>query len=144
MKQPHILHLGLKQNTFLSISVGFLRQKFHYTTPKEKKERETEKKISMWKLSWCVPEYNLCPHFFTSRYCNESLVWFEASGFCYIIDTESSPGLLSDILSLPCVMEILQLWICRLGLLSCALAVHNGVDIGVGQLKALDLGLGGS
>ena len=33
---------------------------------------------------------------------------FEASGFCYTINTGSSPGLFLDILLLPCVMEILQ------------------------------------
>ena len=36
-------------------------------------------------------------------HCNESLVWFKASGFCYTINTGSSLGLLSDILLLPCV-----------------------------------------
>lgn len=33
-------------------------------------------------------------------HCTESLVWFDASGFCYTIDTESSPQLDSDILLL--------------------------------------------
>jgi hypothetical protein len=34
-------------------------------------------------------------------------------GFCYTIDAGSSQELLSDTLLMPCVMEILQLWICR-------------------------------
>ena len=70
--------------------------------------------------------------------CNESLVWFEASGFCYTLNTGSTPGLFFDIPLLPChgdpvalVLHTLQQFI-------------NGVDVGVGQLKALDLGLGGS
>ena len=37
---------------------------------------------------------------------NGSLVWFEASGSCYTINTGTS---LVFILLLPCVMEILQL-----------------------------------
>jgi hypothetical protein len=45
--------------------------------------------------------------------CNQSLVWFEASGFCYTINPGSSLGLFSDILLLPCVMEILEVWICQ-------------------------------
>ena len=36
-----------------------------------------------------------------------------ASGFCYIINTGSSPRLLLESLWLPYVMEIPQLWICR-------------------------------
>lgn len=52
----------------------------------------------------------LCPHIFTVNvYCNESLVWFEVSGFCDTINIESSLVLLPVILLLPCVMEILQL-----------------------------------
>ena len=43
-------------------------------------------------------------------HCNELLVCFQASSSCSIINTECSQGLLSDILLLPCVMEILQLW----------------------------------
>jgi hypothetical protein len=50
-----------------------------------------------------------------NAHCHESLVCFKASGFCYTINTGSSPGLLSDILLLPCVMEFLKLWICRTG-----------------------------
>jgi hypothetical protein len=38
---------------------------------------------------------------------NESFIWYEASGFCYIINTGTSLGLLLDILSMPCVVEIL-------------------------------------
>ena len=70
-------------------------------------------------------------------HCNESLVWFEASGFCYTINTGSSLGLLSDILLLPCVMEILQLWICRTSPFMHHMLYHciSGGDVGIGQLK---------
>ena len=40
--------------------------------------------------------------------CNKAL----ASGFCYTICAGFSWGLLSHILLLPCVKEILHLWIC--------------------------------
>ena len=57
---------------------------------------------------------SLCPYIFTSSvHFNESLVWYEVSGFCDTISTGSSQGLLLDILLLFCVMEILQFWICR-------------------------------
>jgi hypothetical protein len=42
-------------------------------------------------------------------HCGESLVWSEASGFCYTINAGSSIGFPSDILWLPCVVEILHL-----------------------------------
>jgi hypothetical protein len=64
--------------------------------------------------SYSVSQYTLCPLFFASTCLSQwSLVWSEASGFCYTISTGSSPGLFWDILLLPCVMEILQRWICR-------------------------------
>ena len=77
-------------------------------------------------------------------HCSESLVWFEASGFCYTINTGSSLGLLLDTLLSPCVMEILQLWF------SARVALHklqqfiDGLDVGVGRRETLDLGPHGS
>ena len=62
--------------------------------------------------------------------------------FCYTIYTGSSQELLYDILFLPCVMEILQLWICRTGHYVFQ-PIIGEVDVGVDQLKALDLGLRG-
>ncbi|KAL6040579.1 hypothetical protein STEG23_015980, partial [Scotinomys teguina] len=53
----------------------------------------------------------------------ESLVWFETSGFYYTINAGPSLRLCSDILLLPCVVEILQLWVCRN--LSAPLRVHT-------------------
>jgi hypothetical protein len=70
-------------------------------------------------------------------------VWFEASDFCYTINKQFSPGLLSNIL-LSCAMEFLQLWIYRIGPIHILQKFTDGVDVGVGQCKTLDLGLGGS
>lgn len=39
--------------------------------------------------------------FLASIHCDESLVWFETSGFCFTINTGTLLGLLSDILLLP-------------------------------------------
>jgi hypothetical protein len=43
---------------------------------------------------------------------NCSLVWVKTSGFCYTINTGSSPGILLDTVLLTCVKKILQLEIC--------------------------------
>jgi hypothetical protein len=48
-------------------------------------------------------------------HCNESLVWFEVSGFYDTINIESSLGLLLVHLLLLCIMEILQIWNNRTG-----------------------------
>lgn len=45
--------------------------------------------------------------FIANVYCNESLVWFEASGFCYTIKIRTPLGLSGIFLTH--VMEILQL-----------------------------------
>lgn len=71
----------------------------------------------------------------------ELLVWFKV-GFYYNINTGSPPGLLLDIL-LPWVKEVLPLWVCRTGPFMLQ-QLTDRVDVGVGPLKALDLGLGGS
>lgn len=67
--------------------------------------------------------------FLASLDCNESLAWFEAPGFLYTISTGSLPGLFSDILLLPCVREVLHLWICRTS------PVLDEVAVWVGQLQ---------
>lgn len=74
--------------------------------------------IAHHRVSYSLP---FCPHiFFLAKvHRNESLVWFEVSGF----KTGSSPGLLSIILLLPRVMETLPLWICR----TCPLA-HSTIS----------------
>jgi hypothetical protein len=48
------------------------------------------------------------PHILTCKLSFQWLiVWFEASGFCYIFNTESSVGLLLNILLLTYAMETL-------------------------------------
>lgn len=72
--------------------------------------------------------------------CNESLAWLEASGFCCAVNTGSSPGHLLDSLWLPrsCSFGPSDQLLLKLQLLI------DGVAIGVGQFKALDLDLGAS
>jgi len=85
----------------------------------------------------------ICPcNLLANVCCNKSLVWFKASGFCYTINTGSSLGPLSHILFLPCIIEILQFW--SAGTFHALQQLIDRVDVGVGQLKALDLGLVGS
>lgn len=43
--------------------------------------------------------------------CNESLVFFGTPGFCYTVNTGSSLVLLLETLLLPCVVEIMKLWV---------------------------------
>lgn len=62
----------------------------------------------------------------------------------YAVSTGSSVGLLLDMLLLPSVMETLQLWIHRTGPFHMFQQFIDGADIGVGQLRALSLDLGGS
>ena len=53
-------------------------------------------------------------------HCNESLVWFKASGFYDTINIGSSLELLFDILLVPFVTKILQLWICKTSPFTCS------------------------
>jgi hypothetical protein len=73
--------------------------------------------------------HTACPFVHTSFratiHCNESLVWVKASGFCYTVNTRSSPSLFLNIVLLPCVMELLQLWICRTFLISSSTPLHR-------------------
>jgi hypothetical protein len=50
-----------------------------------------------------------------NTHCNESLVWFQVSGFCDTINIGSSSALLPIILLLQRVMEILRLWTSKTG-----------------------------
>jgi hypothetical protein len=66
----------------------------------------------LWYVTVCHMGHPFVPTaLLANGHCNESLVWFEASGFCYSVNTGTSLGLLSDIL-LPCVMKILQIQFC--------------------------------
>lgn len=76
-------------------------------------------------------------------HCNESLVWFAGLWlllYCkYWIPTR---GILPDNLLLLCITEILQLWICKP--FYALQTFIDRVDVGVCQIKALDLGLSDS
>ena len=78
-------------------------------------------------MSHSVP---LCPVLLIHGHFNEALVWLKASGFCNTISTRYSWGLLSDIPLSPCVLEILQLEICRICPLTASQQFTNGVDVG--------------
>ena len=57
------------------------------------KTEENKSHCGSCSVSQCVLLYNrLSPR--ANVHCNESLVWFEASGFCYTINSESPLGLL--------------------------------------------------
>ena len=64
-------------------------------------------------------------------------------GICHTFNSVSSLGLLLDIMLLPCAMRLCSLDLHDLPLLEFQQFI-DGVDVGVGQLKALDLSLGGS
>lgn len=49
----------------------------------------------------------------TNAHCSKILVWFQVSGLCSTVNTESSLGFFLDILMFPWVLEILQLWFWR-------------------------------
>jgi hypothetical protein len=66
-----------------------------------------------------------------------------ASVFSYSVNTGSSLGLLPDSLLLPCVMEILWFGICRTSPFMHSSSSLIFVSVGVGGIKALDLGLRG-
>lgn len=72
-----------------------------------------------------------------NAHCNDFLVWKETSGFCYSIDLGISLDLLFDILLLPCVIEILWLWICKAGPLYPLQQFIDRVGVGMGQCKVL-------
>ena len=102
-------------------------------------------KISLRRLKCvtaCCTGYSLVhTSLLVSVLCSESLVWFEASGFCYTINTGTSLRLLSDISLFPYVMKIMHFWICR----TCPFILYkfiNGVGVGMNHLKILYLGLG--
>lgn len=66
-------------------------------------------------MSQCVPKYiPLSTHLHLQMFIEMSH-WFKVFGFCDTLNVESSLELLTVILLLPCVMEILQLWISRTG-----------------------------
>jgi hypothetical protein len=69
---------------------------------------------------WCIMVYHRVHPFIptallTNVYRSKSLVWVKDSGFSYTTNTGSVPGFLSGTLLLPCAIQFLRLWICRIG-----------------------------
>lgn len=77
---------------------------------------------------------------FANVHCNELSVQFKASGFWYTINTGLSLKFFLYIPLLPQVMEILRLWFHRTSPLRALQRVIDGVVVGMGHLKALDMG----
>lgn len=73
---------------------------------------------------------------------NESLVWFQVSGFCYTMDIVPTFGFLLSIRLLACVMEFLQPGICRYGPFTFSSSLQMRQIFG--KHIALFLDLGGS
>jgi hypothetical protein len=78
----------------------------------------------------CPHSMSLFPHIFSCYvHCNESLVWFQISGFCDIISIVSLLDLLLVTLLLLCVMGILQQdWS-----LHTSQPIEDYIDFGVSQ-----------
>jgi hypothetical protein len=101
----HIMHLN---STHLPIPL--YSPSAPATSPKEKKKRKKKKKknnkaaATTTTTSRCITVWPTVHTFVHTSLlgndCNESLVWFEASGFCYTVNTGSSMGLLSALLLL--------------------------------------------
>lgn len=68
----------------------------------------------------CVPQYTpLSTQLHLKMFIVMILALFGVSCFCDAINIGSSSRLLQVVLSLPCVMQITQLWISRNDLLTC-------------------------
>lgn len=67
--------------------------------------------------------------------CNESLVWLQVSDFCCMFYDGPSLGLRLDILLLPCVTEIPQLWIFGCDSCTCPSSSKRMVMVAWGTLK---------
>lgn len=85
------------------------KQKTYLAPPSLQKLFIHPRGIGSYNVSHSVPLVSNQLYLPQSVHCNESLVWFKASGLWSIIIMERSSSLLSDILWLPQVMEVLQL-----------------------------------
>lgn len=107
--------------SYLSSALATSPPKENKTIQMKMKEKQTNKQkespSGCCGVSHCVTQSTLLPNSFACKCCEASLVWFEASGFCYTLNAGATWGFLSDIQLLPCVKEILQLWLCLLALI---------------------------
>lgn len=136
----HIMHSSLC--AFVSTR---LPCNIHLGKKIKEKKKET-KRIKMGRcgscsVSWCVTQYTLLPKQldFANVHCSLSLVWTEASGFCYTVIAGSSHD--SSWTSCCCSVSLRS---CNFGSAGLAPSCIQQFTDGLGQLKALDLGLSGS
>lgn len=118
----------------------------HPSGEKNKGKKKETKRIKMGRcgscsVSWCVTQYTLLPKQldFANVHCSLSLVWTEASGFCYTVIAGSSHD--SSWTSCCCSVSLRS---CNFGSAGLAPSCIQQFTDGLGQLKALDLGLSGS
>ena len=82
--------------------------------PQERKKNLTVEAVVCHSVLHRIP---LCPHFYVQTFTSVSRHWsgLRLLASATLTNTGSSPGVFSDVsdIPLPCVMEILQLWICR-------------------------------
>jgi hypothetical protein len=102
-----------------------------------------EKETSLWKLKCVSLSPTELPFVHTSLlanvHCNDSLVWYEASGFCYSIDT--GPHWDFSWISCCCSVSWRYCSFESVGPAPSFTPAINEEDIGVGQFKVLDLDL---
>lgn len=114
------------------------------TSPHKRKTNKTKSLALKAVVCLHVSHSTPCVHIplLANVQCNESLIWFKASGFCYTINTEFLSGLLSVTL---CHGDPVALDLQDQPLYTLQWMI-DGVAVGVGRLKALDLtvSMGGS
>lgn len=113
-------HSFLKILIFCGLHIMHSRKPPHQNKikSKRKRKREEERENLRVDLHHDLLSLTLYPLFQSSSlpsvHCQKSLIWLEASSFCYTIDNWLSVALTINILLLVCVMEILLFWMCRL------------------------------
>jgi hypothetical protein len=133
---PSLAHLPGPSCSFFELATPPTDKK--QTKPQKHRNHLTVEAVVCHSVSHRIP---LCPHLH-SKVFNESLAWFEISGFCDTIDIGFSLGLL-----LSCCYPVSVLWrSCPFRSAGLAL-LHNPtvcrwLRFWMGQFKALDLGLG--
>ena len=93
----------------------------------------------------CATVYpSVCTSWHADDHCNESLIWFKVSDLCHTINIGSSPGLLLVYSVVTLCHQVPAALDQQDRLFYVLQRFTDDVDVGVRQLKALDLGLGGS
>lgn len=128
MMHPNSTHLPI---------ASYLPSTLVSSLPKENKKKKKKRKLSPWNcsVSQGATQYILLStHLYLQILTTESLVWFEASGFYYTVNTGSSLG---SSLTSPCHGDPAAL-ICRTGPSTCSThPIIAGVDAGVANVKQI-------